>query len=151
DIFFEQLADTGVLHALIEYCLPGRRLAHDLSRIVNHDDRAAFVCALSALCVATGDFVAVGDDDGWIILPPQRFIQSAQWSMLDANAREEVGAALHIEGYTGTLATDSWPSEDVEFRPQARMAGSSMTKPTDEFGLVIETTDKILPILGGVE
>jgi hypothetical protein len=125
DIFFQHLADTGVLHALIEYCLPGRELAHDLSRIVNHDDRAAFVCALSALCVATGDFVAVGDHDGWIILPPQRFIQSEQWSLLDANAREEVGAALHIEGFTGTaLATHSWPSEDVEFRPQAGMAGS---------------------------
>jgi hypothetical protein len=54
------------------------------------------ICALSALCVATGDFVAVGDEDGWIILPPKLFIRPAQWSLLKMNASEEVAGSLHI-------------------------------------------------------
>lgn len=58
----------------------------DLNLVVNHNDRAALVCALG---VATGDFVAVGDDDGWIILPPRGFIQSVQWTLLNDNARED--------------------------------------------------------------
>jgi hypothetical protein len=65
--------------------------------IVNHDDRAAFVCALTALSVATADFVAVGDDDGWIVLPPRQFIQSRQWSLLSINAGEEEAGALRSE------------------------------------------------------
>ena len=98
DTFFQHLAAAGVLNSLIEHCLPGRRLALDLSSVVNHDDRAALVCALSALSVATGDFVAVGDDDGWIILPPRRFIQPVQWTLLNDNAREERKGVLHVEG-----------------------------------------------------
>lgn len=96
DIFFQHLATTGILHTLVEHCLPGRQLTQNLSGIVNHDDRAAFICALSALCVATGDFVATGDDDGWIILPPRQFIQAEQWALLELNAGEEAGVALHI-------------------------------------------------------
>ena len=71
-------------------------VAADLVEMKLHDDRAAFVCALTAVCVAAGDFVAVGDDDGWIVLPPRRFIQPAQWSLLVANANEEEGEPLHI-------------------------------------------------------
>jgi hypothetical protein len=98
DKFFQHLATTGVLHALIEHCLPGRQLAQELSSIVNHDDRAAFVCALTALCIAVGSFTAVGDDDGWIILPPRRFIQPEQWALLNRNAEEEKPGSLHIAG-----------------------------------------------------
>ncbi|MDX1217396.1 DUF429 domain-containing protein [Sinorhizobium medicae] len=98
DTFFQHLANVGILRSLIEHSVPGRQIANDLSRIVNHDDRAAFICALSALCIATGDFVAVGDDDGWIVLPPRRFIQPAQWALLELNAGEEAGETLHIAG-----------------------------------------------------
>lgn len=98
DIFFQHLATTGVLRTLVEHCLPGRDLILDVGAVTNHDDRAAFVCALSALSVAAGDFVAVGDDDGWIILPSRRFIQSAQWSLLNSNAEEAGKGTLHIEG-----------------------------------------------------
>ncbi|MFO1184426.1 MAG: DUF429 domain-containing protein [Bauldia sp.] len=98
DTFFRHLVASGGLLALIEYCLPGRRLACDLRDVVNHDDRAALVCALTALVVAAGDFTAVGDSDGWIILPPRRFIQSEQWSLLEQNAQEEDVGALHIAG-----------------------------------------------------
>lgn len=97
DTFFMHLAAAGVLELLIEHCLPGRRLASDLNDIVNHDDRAAFICALTALSVAVGDFVAVGDDiDGWIILPPRQFIQPAQWDLLSRNANGEAAGALYI-------------------------------------------------------
>jgi hypothetical protein len=96
DTFFQHLATIGALQALIEHCLPGRRCERELSTIVNHDDRAAMVCALSALCVAAGDFVAVGDEDGWIILPPRQLIQPAQWSLLEVNAGEEIAGALHL-------------------------------------------------------
>ena len=102
DTFFQHLATTGVLHSLLEHCLPGRQLMLDLHSIVNHDDRAAFTCALTALCVATGDFIAVGDDDGWIILPPRRFVQPEQWSLLNTNAKEERSGALHLAGPKAT-------------------------------------------------
>lgn len=39
--------------------------------IADHDERAALVCALTALCLAARRFVAAGSPkDGWIILPP---------------------------------------------------------------------------------
>jgi hypothetical protein len=98
DIYFQHLATTGVLQALIQYLIPGRGLALDPSDVVNHDDRAALVCAFSGLGVAAGDFVAVGDEDGWIILPPRRLIPSLQWSLLSANASEEQPGRLHVAG-----------------------------------------------------
>lgn len=96
DTFFQYLVTQGVLSALIAHCLPDRQLVRDLASVVNHDDRAALICALSALCVAAGDFVAVGDDDGWIILPPRQLIQAEQWSLLELNAQEENAEVLHI-------------------------------------------------------
>jgi len=105
DIFFQHLTSEGLLSSLISYLLPGRTQAQDLVAVVNHDDRAALVCALSALCVAKGDFVAVGDEDGWIILPPRRFIQPTQWALLEANAGEETGAVLNVTGRKSHRAT----------------------------------------------
>jgi hypothetical protein len=72
DIYFERLAAdraTG-LEALLAALLPGRQLAHRLAGITNHDERAAVVCAVTALCVRIGRYTAVGDADGHIILPP---------------------------------------------------------------------------------
>ncbi|GCA49921.1 hypothetical protein KGO5_02367 [Sinorhizobium sp. KGO-5] len=86
DTFFRHLAGNGWLQALIEHLLPGRTLTGDLTAVINHDGRAALVCALSALGVAARTFVAVGDDDGWIILPPRAFIRPMQWAPLEANA-----------------------------------------------------------------
>lgn len=96
DTFFRHLASSGGLVALLQHCLPGRSLAQDVDDIVNHDDRAAFVCALTALCVTVDDFTAVGDAiDGWIILPPRAFIQPAQWSLLSQTASSETTGTLH--------------------------------------------------------
>lgn len=96
DVFFRHLAESGGLDALLRHCLPGRSPSAAFSGVAHHDDRAALVCALTALCLARGDFVAVGDDDGWIILPPRRLIRPAQWALLEANAAEAPGAPLHV-------------------------------------------------------
>ena len=50
---------------------PQMRLSEPLESITNHDHRAAFICALAALCVARNQYAAVGDpEDGHIVLPP---------------------------------------------------------------------------------
>jgi hypothetical protein len=79
DRYFEALAHDGALERLLAYHLPGRRIEQAFMSVSNHDDRAALVCAITALGVASGDYTAVGDDDGWIILPPRAFI--ADWAL----------------------------------------------------------------------
>lgn len=96
DAFFQHLAGAGVFHRLVEHCLTGRSLGVHPSTVANHDDRAALVCALTALSVAAGDFVAVGDDDGWIILPPLGFVQPWALELLKANAAGEGKSVLHV-------------------------------------------------------
>lgn len=59
------------LETLIQSLLPGRKVEGDLL-IRDHEKIAGFVCALTALCVATNRFVAVGAErDGYILLPPR--------------------------------------------------------------------------------
>ena len=89
DIFFQHLIATDALEYLITCLLPGRSLVDRLDAITNHDDRAALVCALTALSVAAGDYTAVGDSDGWIILPPHRFVRSWARVDLEANAKDD--------------------------------------------------------------
>jgi hypothetical protein len=89
DLFFRHLADSGALVRLLSHGLPGRRPVLDPRHITNHDDRAAFVCALTALCIASLDYTAVGDEDGWIILPPAEFVQPWAMEFLLTNAGEE--------------------------------------------------------------
>jgi hypothetical protein len=55
-----------------------------------------FVCVLTALCVVARQFVAVGNNDGWIILPPLPFIQPAQWELLRLNQAKQGDAAIHV-------------------------------------------------------
>ncbi len=94
DVYFEHLRD--LLKRLIGHLLPGRDLASRIEEVANHDDRAALVCALTALCVAANDFTAVGDDnDGWIILPSRAFVQNWAWDILEANASEEASGGLY--------------------------------------------------------
>ena len=62
------------LRALIEHLAPGRNLTRSLEYIISHDHRAAFICALSAMCVSQGGYAAVGAPMcGDFILPPVRF------------------------------------------------------------------------------
>jgi hypothetical protein len=78
DKFFEALSDDGTLISLLSHLLPRRRVTRNLGGVKNHDDRASLVCAISALGFAVGKYCAVGGENGWIILPPQVFIQ--QWA-----------------------------------------------------------------------
>ena len=65
DVFYRHLAGLGTLDHLLAHLLPGRSPAEPFPAVTNHDDRAALVCALTALCVAAGDYVAVGRW-GWL-------------------------------------------------------------------------------------
>ena len=87
DIYYTAL--TPVLADLLSHLLPGRRCTEHLATITNHDDRAALVCAISALCVAGRDYTAVGDADGWVILPPPAFLQPWARDDLLVNAAGE--------------------------------------------------------------
>ena len=71
DRYWEVLVDRGDLQRILARLLPGRRAMSDLKAYTHHEHRAAVVCALTALCVASGEHVAVGDPrDGDIMLPP---------------------------------------------------------------------------------
>lgn len=59
DTFYQAVVETGQLGQLFHHLLPGRSLAFAPSQFTNHDDRAALVCAITALCVAVGDYTAV--------------------------------------------------------------------------------------------
>jgi hypothetical protein len=96
DIFFQHLARTGGFQRLLEHLLPGRSIALLLEGVTNHDDRAALVCAFTALAVAADDFVAVGDQDGWIMLPPHAFLRGWAFEDLQANASEEDEGSLFL-------------------------------------------------------
>ena len=66
---------------------PGYHLEKPFGAVENHDERAAVVCALTALCVAAGEYTVVGDrQDGWILLPPRSLIQPWAWTLLQENA-----------------------------------------------------------------
>ena len=89
DAYFSHLAESGGLNRLLHHLLPDRRTTQNWRDVRDHDERAAIICALTALCVAAQDYVAVGDDDGWIILPPDTLI--APWA-LDLLPRRKTAA-----------------------------------------------------------
>ena len=74
DEFWKKAVREGHLKQLVETLAPQKSLQTPLESIKDHDHRAAFICALAALCVARDQYVAVGDpEDGHIILPPPQF------------------------------------------------------------------------------
>lgn len=78
DRYYKALAEAGTLDALLIHHLPGRTATDSFAGVTNHDDRAALICALTALGVANDNYIAAGDAHGWIIMPPQGFI--AEWA-----------------------------------------------------------------------
>ncbi len=71
DRYWEVAVRKGYLKALIRRLAPGIGFG-SLDCIRNHDRRAAFICALSAMCVAKNKYASVGDPKyGDIILPPR--------------------------------------------------------------------------------
>lgn len=70
--YWEIAVRNRYLHGLIEHLAAGRKLEGNLNRIKNRDHRAAFVCALSAMCVSNATYIAVGSPYcGDIFLPPR--------------------------------------------------------------------------------
>ncbi|CAO4136650.1 hypothetical protein [Methylorubrum extorquens] len=94
DTFYQHLAACGGIERLLSHFLPDRSLNEPLSTVTNHDDRAALVCTLTALCVAAGDYTAVGDEDGWIVLPPASLQPAWAKALLQRNADEERTGSL---------------------------------------------------------
>lgn len=79
DVYYKHLAEIGRLDAVLGTLLPGRAAATSFASVTNHDERAALVCALAALCLASGAYHAVGDDeDGWIVLAARK--RWANWA-----------------------------------------------------------------------
>lgn len=71
DVFWQRLIGTGGLKGLSDKLLPNRAVSPRFDLIAHHDERAGVVCALTALAVMHGCYVAVGDPlCGDIILPP---------------------------------------------------------------------------------
>lgn len=86
DQYFEQNIESSQIDRLLKNLLPERTPIESPAIIRNHDDRAAFVCAITALCVAAQQFTAVGDNhDGWIVLPPKRQFSEWAWDALCEN------------------------------------------------------------------
>jgi hypothetical protein len=70
DTLYPRLAERAKLDVLMSLLLPGHRIARSWGEVTHHEDRAALACALTALGVAVGRYVAVGAADGWVVLPP---------------------------------------------------------------------------------
>jgi len=98
DTYYQFLAQSGGLKSLVNHLLPGASISQDFQSVVDHDDRAGLICALTALCVSRNDYSAVGDGNGWIILPPRKLISDWAWTLLAQNASEETGSCLRAFG-----------------------------------------------------
>ncbi len=97
DRFFIAATMEGALSGLLHDLLPDRQQP-DVANIINHDERAAYICALTALGVAKRRYTAVGDaEGGWIILPPWHLIQPWARQILEQNAAKEAALCLVIE------------------------------------------------------
>ena len=90
---FDWLYDAWVESGLTQRLLAELGISHPtlvsrLSRTSNHDERAALICLLTALCVASGRFVKVGDPKtGWFFLPPEALWEDWARKGLDKEAR----------------------------------------------------------------
>jgi hypothetical protein len=113
DVFFELLARDGTLSRLFSELLPGRKMRFEFSNVADHDERAALICAITALCVAAKDYTAVGDHDGWIILPPFLFIQAWALPLFEANARKHAAYRVSRRVQMG-LAQGMYPPMTLE-------------------------------------
>ena len=98
DRYFRHLADQQALDRFrrLFACRPS--WVRCPKAIKNHEDRAAFVCALAALCVAAGQYIAAGDKrNGWIVLPPRWMCAEWTGDALQENLDrgDETGCVIH--------------------------------------------------------
>ena len=99
DTLYPRLARRAKLDALMQTLLPSHRLAAPWATVSHHEDRAALACALTALGVAVGRYVAVGAADGWVVLPA-----AEAWGRDDAG---EAWAERALRGNVATVARDA--------------------------------------------
>jgi hypothetical protein len=95
------------LEGLLRLLLPSRQQGASLD-IADHEEIAAFTCAVTALCVTARRFAGVGSRmDGLIILPPsdlwgKETTDAGPWAEtvlrrnLDTVAREFPGATIYV-------------------------------------------------------
>ncbi len=103
---FDYLWDTAVANLLLEYLVqhlaPQTVHYNPLGSITDHDHRAAFICALTAMCITRNQYVAVGDHaNGQIILPPCHIWpigNGCQISWAKAALRENIGRVRQAVG-----------------------------------------------------
>lgn len=92
DVFFGLLSEDGTLDGFVRRLLRHRELKNNICKVTNHDQRAALICAFTALCVASAQYSAVGDPrNGWIILPPGGFIANWARNAIRENVQETEG------------------------------------------------------------
>lgn len=100
---FDWLYDQWVQQKLVARLpLPSdaKHLPMWFARTSDHEERAALVCALTALLVAHGTFTAIGDESGgWFFLPPWNNWQCwARTAVENGSTRlNEHGAKLRIK------------------------------------------------------
>jgi hypothetical protein len=71
DVYWSHLCASGALSRLLADLLPDRVVSPKCEEVSDHEERAGIVCALTALSIVRGSYVAVGDPlSGDIILPP---------------------------------------------------------------------------------
>lgn len=77
DALFESVRGRGILLKLLdELEWADSALREALATNAQHDERAALICAITAICVWRGRYTAVGDEDGgWFFLPPWEYWQ----------------------------------------------------------------------------
>jgi hypothetical protein len=74
DVFWEIALSKGYLARLLRAIGGEINRQQSLDCITDHEHRAAFICALGAMCVSKARYVATGDpEDGDIFLPPVKF------------------------------------------------------------------------------
>lgn len=82
DVFWQAGIKNKVLHRLLVHLYRGHapKLVPHWEKINNHDERAAFICALTARAVETRSSLLIeGDGDGAFALPPRSFVQ--RWAL----------------------------------------------------------------------
>lgn len=121
DVYWEACVREKLLVGLMKFLLPGRT-AIEFEKFTHHEQRAAIVCALTALGVALGKWVGVGDpSDGDITLPSfhawgKAFHSSTPWMelALKENLSKVRAGANHPNHRNARINTpkESWIAYD---------------------------------------
>lgn len=84
DVFWNHCLEQKILAKLVRFLFGSAspKIFFLAKTLTDHDERAAFICALSARGAEMQVNSIVGDHNGTIALPPKRFIQPWAWKTL---------------------------------------------------------------------